>query len=234
MKRKNRFLVFLFAAPVVFFGCYSTEVNDSKNVAQDQIFHKYRLFYNDEAGEISVEAIFRFGSEKGTTLHLSSPSKIKVNGVELRGDKEFLRGYVYNYDDLQDNEDHKFTFDFTDYHGKTFKNSLKIHPVSLEKIPEKIKIAEDFSLQVDGNAPPEERMVCQLIHQDSTNYVITGKLISKDTFLFSAGEMKKMLPGPANFQITMTNFRSLDEISGAGGWMMGRYISKKYPVRILE
>ena len=64
----------------IFSSCASSEIADSGDVNQDAIYHYYAVSYDaDQGNDYIVEAQFRFGGDKGTTLRLTDPSKVYVN-----------------------------------------------------------------------------------------------------------------------------------------------------------
>ena len=68
---------------VIFTACQSNETGNSKDVAQDQIYRKYKISIDEATATATASAVFRFAGDNGTTLTLSSPAKITANGVDL-------------------------------------------------------------------------------------------------------------------------------------------------------
>jgi hypothetical protein len=63
-------------------GCSSDTV-DSKDVSESPIYRSYNLDYDVAQNSLNIMAQFRVGGVSGTTVRLSEPSSVSVEGVTL-------------------------------------------------------------------------------------------------------------------------------------------------------
>ena len=70
----------LVSASVLFTACGSKATAPSGGVDNDRIYQQYHLWYDENRQEISTYAQFRYAGHDGTTLSLSDPSYVYVNG----------------------------------------------------------------------------------------------------------------------------------------------------------
>lgn len=212
-------------------GCYSTEIADSGDVNQDKIYQKYYVEYDAESIESFATAIFRFGGIKGTTLQLSDGSTITVNGETTRGEKEFLQGMVYRFENLSPKTS-TYNFIFTDTDNKKIKNTItlsSIKPITPDgKIPNKI----ESEIKWEGTAVGSNESV-QVNIKDSNGFTYSTSTDMKgaESIVVSPDSLNA---GIANLQLIRRFNKNLDEFTNAGGKMEGAYYSEIIPIKIAE
>ena len=210
-------------------GCYSTEVADSGDVNQDEIYQRYYVEYDAENNESFATAVFRFGGLKGTTLQLSDGSSISVNGEETRGEKEFLKGMVYRFENLS-TKNTKYKFIFTNTDKKELKNSIELKPIKPISPEGKIKNLIESEITWEG-VPVGSRESVQLTIKDSkgNSYSVGTDMKGAQSITISPDSLNV---GIANLQLIRYSDKNLDEPTGAGGSMDGAYYSEVIPITI--
>jgi hypothetical protein len=129
--KKLALLFFPFLLAGFLSGCRSSDTAESSTVAQTEIFQDYVLEY--ENGRVTATATFRFGGPTGTTLSLTSPSRVTYNGIPLSSSKILFAGTVYRFTGAE--YPLSATFEFTDTAGKTYTNSIGLAPVEFNPPP---------------------------------------------------------------------------------------------------
>lgn len=214
---------------LLFSGCYSTEVADSGDVNQDEIYQRYYVEYDAEDNESFATAVFRFGGYKGTTLQLSDGSTVTVNGKETRGEKEFLQGMVYRFENLSTKEI-KYNFVFTNTDKKKLNNSIELKPIKPVSPEEKIRNKVESEIMWEG-LPVGSRESVQLTIKDSKggSYSVTTDMKGAQSITIATDSLNV---GNANLQLIRRTDKNLDAPTDAGGEIKGTYYSEVIPVTI--
>lgn len=169
----------LLLLPVVTVGflsaCRSTDTAESSTVAQTEIYQDYVLDF--ENGQATATATFRFGGPTGTTLSLTSPSRVTYNGIPLSPGKVLFAGTVYRFTGTE--YPINATFEFTDTAGKTYTNSMALAPVEFTSPPASGKKTERLVLPVtrivkDDNTTVE-LTITDAANADHTSEVKDGR-----------------------------------------------------------
>jgi hypothetical protein len=118
---------FFFAAFgwILFTGCPSNEVTESKHVAQSEIYQIYSVSYSEENNTTDVNAEFRLSGPMGNTLALNEPSDVLCNGEEMKLGTYLLGGVHYTY--TKSGLLSPVHVEFIDAEKKSFKNSFKVN-----------------------------------------------------------------------------------------------------------
>jgi hypothetical protein len=125
--------IFLFLPALVMLGaCASNETADSSSVKQSEIYQDYSINWDSEAQEWNAYATFRFGGENGTTLRLSEPSNVTINGEKMNEGKMLFGGATYRKTGKTWPKTAAFLF--TDTDGKTYANGLTFAPIDFARI----------------------------------------------------------------------------------------------------
>lgn len=123
--------ILLFAALVMLGACASNETADSSSVKQSEIYQDYSISWDVDAQEWSAYATFRFGGENGTTLRLSSPSNVTINGEKMNEGKMLFGGATYRMSGKT--WPNTAAFKFTDTDGRAYANSLSFAPIDFAR-----------------------------------------------------------------------------------------------------
>ncbi len=235
MKAKRYYLpILVFIVTMLFSSCASDEVAESTDVNQAKIYQDYFVKYDAEDNEMNSRAVFRFGGSRGTTLLLSSPSKITVNGKQMKGEKEFLQGMVYRKNDFKE-EVKDFEFLFTDTDKTKYKNSVTLEPMKLSYLPETISKTTVCTISWEG-APvgKNETVTLNIIDNNGTQISVNNKLKGSKTININPENMISLNPGTANIRIIREVEKNIKETTGEGGYINACYYSSIEVIEIVE
>jgi len=232
---KLKIIIFIIGLlPIILMSCVSSEVADSKDVSQDQIFTKYYITVNAEEKKAYTEAVFRFGGPKGTSLVLNSPSDIIVNSKSLRGDEKVFTGYHYSLN-IQIPQDNKYILVFKDYKEKIYSNQFYISPIAIPNFPSAISKNSDITFEFSGN-PIAENEYVNLIIVDTAglNVTITTDIKDAQMIKLPSEKLKNLKTGPCSFQIERVLSVNVLKCPKIGGLFEGKYISRIYKASLTE
>jgi hypothetical protein len=144
-------LCLLLTGIVLFSGgaCPSNETTPSNKVAQTEIYQSYSI--DDEGPNYEVTAFFRIGGKTGTTLALSAPSSVTLNGVAMKEHLNTTSGTYYSASIPRTTP--SATFAFTDRNSKVYTNKIDLSRGTLGTAKLSVNGATAIAIPVSGTIP---------------------------------------------------------------------------------
>lgn len=233
-------------------GCSSNSSDDSANVEEDEVHGRYALTYDAARPQAGVRAFaqFRFGGRNGTTLRLSKPSTVTIDGVVLTlrdGDKNpvNLTGSFYD-SSLPDAPKVKgsYVFTWTRTDGEVARNEIPAFKAAKPSMPlnatGKASRAEALQVTFEGEAlSPGESITCSLTSKakasEGEKSSLTESLNGVSTCIFSASNLRTFAKGKAD--VVIRREWSSTKVSGhdfEGGSLSSRYESAAVEIEITD
>ncbi len=218
---------------MVMASCASNEIANSADVKQSGIHQKYTISYTEENNQTHVKATYRFGGENGTTLVLSPPSTVTLNGENMtRYESEFVGAYYNSAYSRPLANGAQCTFVFTDTDGKTYTNSIMFNPVLLGPIPQEVK--KGLPLEIPMVTHPlkyGDKITIHLSDSAHSDSFILENVNLEKRLIIPATLLNK-LSGKVSLEITRSNSSLLTEKTDEGGTISFEYILKKHEFEI--
>ncbi len=199
------------------FGCASNEIGNSKDVNPDTIYTGYEIRYTEGDEMVECIARFRFAGKNGTTLVLTNPSKIELDGIAMPVDSSNAAGAYYHVDKPFNGFEGKHSLVFTDINGKTYDETFTFKPFKLDSaIPAKAG-AEGLPVTFEGLADGS------LLHVEAADTSLDTEDISRiDTvknggILLSAANLAGFKNGPVNMEFYIDTDIPLENATKEGG-----------------
>ena len=114
------------------FSCNSDEIRNSKDVNPDALFFDYEIWADESKEDVTVNLQYRMGGKNGTTLILNEPSKVMLDGEQLKVDSAKVTGAYYEVQRPLTSFAGKHTISFTDLNKKEYNEEFEFKPFSLE------------------------------------------------------------------------------------------------------
>lgn len=154
-----RWLKFLFliafTIPLLIISCTSNEIGNSEDVNPDAIYFDYRVWGDEENGDITVKLQYRFAGPSGTTLVLKDPSKAELDGVVIKADSSKMSGAYYEVIKPVKDFAGRHVIVFTDVNGKQYKEEFSFEPISLRTNVPAVITRSDLVFELDGLDPED-------------------------------------------------------------------------------
>ena len=133
MNRTN-VIVSILASISIFslFSCTSDEIGNSKDVNPEAVFFDYEIWAEEGKEDVTVNLQYRMGGKNGTTLVLDEPSKVMLDGEQLKVDSAKVTGAYYEVQRPLASFTGKHTVSFTDLNKKEYNDEFEFKPFSLE------------------------------------------------------------------------------------------------------
>jgi len=230
---KTTFLSCILIALATFTNCASTEVADSSDVNQKKIYQAYDVSLSENGLGAQADAQFRFGGELGTTLTLSAPAQVALNGNPMNGEERFLQGFVYRTP--LHNADRDFTFEYTNADGDLFTNGLTLEPIRLENLPAEISCADGVTIPWEG-APVGSNETVTVNITDSDHNVVTrsSSAVGATSISFDQQALMRLYNGSATIDVTRQFSKGLDMGVDEGGHINGTYSSNSHSLQLID
>ena len=109
-------VIFLFLSLLLFFtSCLNNEKEKkAEGIDPALIYYDYKVQADQEKESVTVMLQYRFGNADGGTMLLEEPSKVSLDGMELKPDSAKLTGVFYELMKPLEELKGRHTIDFTD------------------------------------------------------------------------------------------------------------------------
>jgi hypothetical protein len=114
------------------FSCTSNEIGNSKDVNPDAVYFDYEVWAEEGKEDVTVNLQYRMGGKNGTTLVLDEPSKVMLDGEQLKVDSAKVTGAYYEVQKPFASFSGKHAISFTDLNKKEYNEEFEFKPFTLE------------------------------------------------------------------------------------------------------
>lgn len=229
MNHQKPFLTVALGLATVLFACNSNEIGESKDVNQDKIYMDYNISYAEGDNQVTLNFQYRFAGPAGTTLVLSNPSQVKLDGEVLKADSSKYGGAFYTVNKPYNTFLGKHSIQFIDVNGKSFENSFEFSPFTLVDLPATADRNKDLIVSYNINGlNKEDDIELNSVETDSTfHYHQPG---SGNSATIPSSDLKRQKGGDVSFEATIYRKLTLAQTTSEGGKMNMTYRLK--PVKI--
>lgn len=210
-----------------FFSCTSNEIGNSKDVNPDAVFFDYEIWADEGKEDVTVNLQYRMGGKNGTTLVLDEPSKVTLDGEQLKVDSAKVTGAYYEVQKPFGSFAGKHSINFTDLNKKEYNEEFEFRPFTLEQdIPSTLN-RSDLIFNFKGLDPTD---VLSVILTDTSfasadindiDTVRNGRLIIK------ANRLSALVNGPIHLQFYREQLLPLKKPTKEGGKFIITYGLKR-------
>ena len=221
---------------VLFFAtaCSSNEIGNSKDVNPETIYMDYSVDYREGDDSVNCFLQYRFAGSNGTTLVLTSPSKVAIDGVEINADSANLSGAYYEKKFAADNFNGQHTITFTDINNKVLEEKFSFHRISCTtQIPQVIG-KEKFVLAFNGAANSDVINVTISDTSAATEDIQISNPVTSTQLIITAAQLKKLATGPVQINIFKNQDLPLQQPTAEGGKFILSYDIKDAAVELKD
>jgi hypothetical protein len=213
---------------VIFLGsCTSNEIGNSKDVNPEAIYFDYKIWSEAGAENVTVNLQYRMGGPNGTTLVLSEPSKVMLDGEVLKVDSGSLSGAYYEIQKPLESFTGNHTILFKDLNGKEYKEEFTFKPISLVGgFPSNVN-RKDLIATLQGLEPVD---VVRILLTDTTysgNNINDRDTVRNGLVKISKTRLDSLVNGPVELQVYKEQELSLKNTAREGGKLFITYGLKR-------
>jgi hypothetical protein len=215
-------------------ACSSNEIGFSKDVNPETIFMDYHVNYAE--GEDSADCLlqYRFAGENGTTLVLSEPSTVKIDGIELRADSSDFAGAYYEKKFAAAAFEGNHVIAFTDMHGKIRTEVFNFHRIRLAN--DILSANKQRDLVLNFEYLQQEDMI-EVNISDTSGATEDIKIAAKPVngkLAVTAAQLQTLSIGPCKLEIYKSISKPLQQQTAEGGKISIIHVIKQTSVELKD
>jgi hypothetical protein len=207
----------IFVSILFISSCTSNEIGSSKDVNPESIYFDYRVWGDEEGGDMTIKLQYRFAGKNGTTLLLEAPSKVEFDGVAIKADSSKRLGAYYEASRSVKDFAGKHSIVFTDLNGKQYREEFSFQPISFKtKVPATIN-RDDLVFELDGLAPQDYLHVMLNDTASFSEGIDRIDTIKNGRVAISKSELGKLVSGPIRLEISKEDEKRIKNGTPQGG-----------------
>lgn len=198
-------------------SCTSNEIGESKDVNPDTIWFDYRIWGQEGTDEVTVKLQYRFAGETGTTLVLTEPGKVELDGLIVPVDSSKYAGAYYEVQEPVDSFKGKHTIVFTDINKKQYKEEFHFHPIALRtNIPASVTRA-DLVFELDGLEPVDYVRVLMSDTSSKSDGINRVDTVKNGRLFISKSQLESLANGPITLELIKEDEKAVKNGTAEGG-----------------
>jgi len=223
----NRILALLAFVSIVFTACNSNEIGNMKDVNPESIYFDYQVSGEEGNDFATVMLQYRFAGPHGTTLVLEDPSRVELDGTQIKGDSSKMSGAFYEMQVPVPRLTGQHEIVFTDINKKQYKETFDFSPITFKAaIPTEINRG-DLVFELNGLKNIDYVRVLLTdtsFHSEGINRVDTVK---NGRVLISRQDLELLVNGPIQLDLIRENEKEVKNGTREGGMISVTYSLKR-------
>ena len=196
------------------------------DVNPNMIWFDYQVTGEEGNDSVTVKLQYRAG-EEGPTLQLTDPSKVEIDGKEIKFNATKITGPYYEMQFPANNFSGEHLISFTNLKNKRYDEKFSYHPISLQAEVPAIMKRGTIIFQLKGLSPGGRVRILM----NDTAYASEGinrlDTISNGQIIITEQDLEKLSNGPIQFVLIRENERDVNEGTREGGRIAITYSLKR-------
>lgn len=215
-----------------FAACSSNEIGYSKDVNPETVYMDYAIHYTEGEDSINCLLQYRFAGENGTTLVLSSPSKVSIDGKEIKADSSSFTGAYYEKKFSVANFTGDHTIEYTDVNSKARKEIFHFNRIRLANDILSANKQTDLVLKFE-NTNDQDMIEVNLSDTSAAtdDIEIKSKLIG-GKLTISPIQLQSLSSGPCSLYIYKNLVQPLQQPTTEGGKLSINYVIREIEIEL--
>lgn len=199
-------------------SCVNNKQEEPGGVHPDIIYHDYKLTADEDRGEVTMLLQYRLNGPDGDPFLLDAPSKVSLDGMELKPDSAKLAGTFYEFSRPIEAFKGSHTIVFTDSRSKEHEAEFSFEPFQLaEEIPEALP-KKPFVIELDNVSPGGTKVRLVMIDTAFQTADVNEELeIKNGRIQITPDYLVNLATGPITLEIYTEEEKPLKGISRQGG-----------------
>lgn len=209
------FVFFIYLSTLI--SCTDNDTRYGKYVDPDAIFFDYKIKGEEKDSLITVYLQFRRGGPNGSTIMLSGPANVELDGEIIPIDSAKLTGAFYEIQKPAKGFAGKHTILFTDFNKKEYEQEFVYRPFTLKtKIPDTVRRG-NLTFEFNG-LESEDYIRVSLVDTSFRNRDINEiDTVKNGKLIVSAEKLKNLVDGPITVLLYKDVERPVQKSTKAGG-----------------
>jgi hypothetical protein len=228
-KRENHMIKknALFLLSFVIFLAACKGIGKDKDVKTGSVYFDYRVWGDEESGDMTVRAQYRFAGPGGSSLILKDPGKVEMDGEGLKLDSSKMNGAWYEVTkSIKDfTGDHAIVF--TDLDKKEYKEEFSFQPfILLTNVPPVITRA-DLIFELSGVASKDYIKVLMTDTASFSEGIVRLDTVINGRITITKEQLALLTSGPIHFELFKEEEKRVKNGTGRGGKLSISYGLKR-------
>jgi hypothetical protein len=224
----NRLFFLASVSALVFIAaCTSNEIGNSKDVNPDAVYFDYKIWGEEGKEEVTVNLQYRMGGKNGTTLMLDAPSKVLLDGEELRVDSAKFSGAFYEVQKPTTAFAGNHTISFTDLNKNEYKEEFSFTPFSLDPDVPAVITRGELVFTFKGLEPVDYLTVVLTDTSFSSKDINDLDTVKNGRLVINSERLSAVVNGPINLQFIKEGNQDLKNTTKEGGKLYMSYGLKR-------
>src|SRR5687767_13886001 len=220
-------LVFVLISAFSLFSCTSDEIGNSKDVNPDAVFFDYEVWAEEGKEDVTVNIQYRMGGKNGTTLVLDEPSKVMLDGEQLKFDSAKVTGAYYEVQKPFASFAGKHVISFTDLNKKEYNEEFEFKPFILEpNVPSTLNRG-DLVFNFKGLDSVDYLSVILTDTSFTSADINDVDTVRNGRLVIKAGRLSALINGPINLQFFKEEILPVKKPTKEGGKFIITYGLKR-------
>ena len=234
MKSSYSFITPLYTLLILFVSaCTSNEIGESKDVAPETVYQQYSVSFREGDRNATVYAQFRFAGDDGTTLVLTKPGNIQLDGVEIPVDSSEFEGAFYKKSVPVGNLQDEHILKFTGFDKRNYENKFSLDIFKLTNLPETSERTQPIAIQFEPlQLGPDDRIELHSVDSDSSFTVSYTAADSTSLLCIPVAELQRQKGNQLKIEATFHRHIPLQQGTAEGGKLGIEYVSKPFIINL--
>jgi hypothetical protein len=212
---KNFFWIVPFAFLLA--ACTNNEPGVKKNIDPEAIYFDYRVWGDEENGDVTVRLQYFTGDMEGSTVLWEPPGKVEFDGEVLQADSSRMNGFYYETGIPLENFPGRHSIVFTDLSKKQYKEEFDFPLIFLKKELPAVINREELVLELVGL---DSGGIVKVLITDTSFYgrgIERMDTVRNDSIIITPRDLENLKNGPVYLEIYKEEEWPLKQPGKAGG-----------------
>lgn len=219
MKRTYRTLFTVTAIFLLtgFMACTNAEIGNGADVKQSTIYFDYHLTGEEETENVTLRLQYRFAGPDGTTLLLSAPSQVTLDGEVLKADSSKMNGVYYEIMKPKEAFTGEHVIVFTDHEKNTYTEKFRFSPFTFTyNLPDTIR-RENLVINLGGLEPVDYVSVILTDTVFTNSGVNRIDTVKNGALVLTRDDLDKLASGPVYLDLFKEEEKPIENGTPEGG-----------------
>lgn len=229
MKLRNGALYILSAAVLLsgITACNDAEIGNSVDVNQSTIYFDYNLTGYEDIEEVTLRLQYKFAGPNGTTLLLTDPSQVTLDGVVIKPDSTKMSGVYYEVIKPKDKFTGDHVIEFTDHNKKTYTEKFSYTPFGIQyNLPDTIT-TERLVINLTGLKPIDYVNVLLTDTVFTNSGVNRIDTVKNGELIITKADLDKLTKGPVYLDLQKEENLPVKNGTNEGGKFNKHFSARK-------
>lgn len=208
-------------------SCTSNEIGNSEDVNPDAVFFDYEIWAEEGRDNVTVKLQYRMGGPNGTTLVLNDPSKVELDGEEIKLDSAKFSGAYYEVEKPLASFTGNHSIVFTDLNNKDYTEEFEFAPFFISPDVPAVLRRSDLVFNLKGLEPVEYIRVILTDTSFTSRDINDIDTVKNGKLIISAERLSALKNGPIDLEFNKEFERLVRNGTKEGGMLSITYRLKR-------